>query len=154
MRRIVLAVLSAILVLAGSAGVAGATATQSGGGTLVNVQDPPTVVRQVGTLTYLRWTEEITFSGTIDGTSACTVNALQSQTALSFVSWCRFTGSVDGSTVGTAEGPAVGRITFPPEFSLRVSFFLVGDAGGLSGLRLVGEAGAGGAYTVSYRLGG
>jgi hypothetical protein len=154
MRRIVLAILTAILVLAGSAGVASATATQSGSGTLINVQDPPTVVRQVGSLTFLRWSEEITFSGTLDGTSACTVNALQSQMALRFVSWCRFTGTVAGSAAGTAEGPAVGRITFSPAFSLSVRFVLIGDSGGLSGLRLIGEAGAGGAYTVSYRLGG
>ena len=154
MRRIVLATVAAILILANLAGPAAATPIQSGSGTLVNVQDPPTVVRQIGSLTYLRWTEEITFSGTLDGTSACTVNALQSQTGLTFVSWCRFTGSVGGSAIGTATGHAVGRITFPPAFSLRVGFTLFGESGGLSGLRLIGEAGAGGTYTVSYRLGG
>lgn len=153
MRRMILAALTAILVLSASAGVAGATSAQAGSGILVNQQDPPTVVRPLGSLTYLRWTEEITFSGTIEGTSACIVNALQGPTGLSFLSWCRFTGSIGGSDVGTAAGPAVGRVTFPPAFDVRVKFTLFGESGGLSGLRLIGEAGVGGTYTVSYRLG-
>ena len=157
MRKTVLALLSAALILAGSAGAVSAGSMQTGGGTAVIVEQSEMArLGSIGSLDVVRWTEVIRFEGSLAGESACTNHGLldAAKGRLAFVGWCRFTGSIDGSEPGTAAGPSAGKIMFIP-FDGHVSFSLRGSSGGLDGLRLVGNVDpVDGTYTVSYRIAG
>ncbi len=157
MRKTVLALLSAALILAGSAWTVSASSTQTGGGTYAIERLTNDDLGTVGSLAFSRWTEVITFDGTVDGTAACTVHGVtvlgaQGPSSLRFVGWCRFSGDVGGRD-GTAAGPSIGRITFAP-FGGSIGFSLLGGSGELAGLRLTGNAQLDGTYDVTYRFAG